>query len=63
MLKPPSVQSDYARQRDWYLHELRRVAACLDVGSMPAASAARERRGLQKQLAKLRRERPQEIEW
>jgi hypothetical protein len=48
---------NFAYKRYWLLHELGRIAACLEIGTMASATATKERRGLQKDLLELRAQR------
>jgi hypothetical protein len=41
-------------KRYWLLHELRRVRASERIGTQSPANARKERKGLQRELAKLR---------
>jgi hypothetical protein len=49
--------TSYPTSRHWLLHQLLRVWACREVGSMSAATALRERRTLQRRMVELRKER------
>jgi hypothetical protein len=44
----------YSMKRYWVLHELRRVRAALRVGNTSQPNARKERKALQRDLAKLR---------
>lgn len=44
--------------RYWLLHELRRLRAARRVGTITAANATRERKGIIKELVKIRMARP-----
>lgn len=53
----PDTRTVFNMTRYWLLNELRRVRATVRVGTQSTANAMRERKALQRELAKLRRSR------
>lgn len=49
------MSTPYARQRYWYLHELRRLRASERIGTQSTLNAQKERKALRLELVKLRR--------
>lgn len=48
--------TDYRAKRRWFLHQLLQVSVQAEIGGLPKARAARERRHLQRRLRELRAE-------
>lgn len=52
------ASSGYRSHRYWHLHTLRRLRACVRIGSMADTTAHKARKAIQREMVKLRGSQP-----